>query len=109
MKISLQEFYHQFKVMVNTSIYDLLDLSNWSKGEALFIKVKDKLPNVVSGPLVNFYPIVNTDAQLNDQKSASFSTVFNQWERISLNGTNKMQDATEANAWSYDSTNDAIS
>ena len=108
MKISLREFYQQFKVLVNTGIYDLLDRPNWSKGDVLFSKVKDGTPSVVSGPLVNFYPIVNTDAQLNDQKSASFSTVFNQWERISLNGTNKMQDATEANAWSYDSTNDAI-
>jgi hypothetical protein len=108
MKISLREFYQQFKVLVNTGIYDLLDRPNWSKGDALFSKVEDGTPSVVSGPLVNFYPIVNTDAQLNDQKSASFGTVFNQWERISLNGANKMTDPAEAAAWNYDSANDAI-
>ena len=96
MKISLREFYQQFKALVNTGIYDLLGRPNWSKGDVLFSKVKDGTPSVVSGPLVNFYPIVNTDVQLNDQKSASFKV-------YQAPGSNKpIIDARDSSTWKYE-------
>lgn len=108
MKIKLAEFYQQFKTFVAQGIYDALGRPNWSKGDVLFSQTVNGVPNVISDQLVNFYPIVTSDAELNDQKSASFGTVFNQWERISLNGTNKMMDPAEANAWAYDAALDVI-
>lgn len=108
MKVSLTEFYKQFKALVNTGIYDLLDRPNWSKGDLLYSKVENGVPGVTSAPLVSFYPIVTTDAELNNLKTANFGTVFNTWRKISLYGKNSMYNPPEAEAWSYDSVNDRI-
>lgn len=108
MKKPLAAFVRQTLNFMTLGIYDLLDRPNWSKGDTLFSQVENGEPSVVSGPLVNFYPIVQTDAQLNDQKSASFGTVFNKWQRVSIHGQSNMFNPDEANAWTYDATNDVI-
>lgn len=108
MKIKLSAFYQQFKAFVAQGIYDSLGRPNWSKGDVLFSKTVNGVPDVISGQLLNFYPIIQTDGELSDLKTASFATVFNQWERISLYGAIKMQSPEEAASWTYNATLDTI-
>jgi hypothetical protein len=64
MKTKLSTFIRQTLVFMSQGVYDMLDRPNWSKGDALYSKVTNGDPSVVSGQLVNFYPIINTDALL---------------------------------------------
>lgn len=106
---SLKQFVKDATAFISGGVYNLFGRSTWSKGNLLRVDVDSAgQSSLVSVPLLTMGPIVSTDAQLEDAKTPKFSTVFNTWRRISLQGTSSLFVPAEADSWTYDAATDSV-
>lgn len=96
------------KLPLGVLISKLFEPQNWGVGNILVSRTTAEGNVMKPAAMVNEISVVETDEQLNDMRTVSFQTVFNNWKRIAMGGSNPNVAPAELNAWAYDAASDAV-